>query len=345
MNASKQLVIRENVVYHDKHPRQKSDIYYCRSYLSSPACILPVIVCIHGGMWLLADKKKAREMSISLALRGFCVVAPSYRLSYPTIVSPLLWSALVPWSTICLLLALLRFSVKFLYLILIPFIMIILLTIQELHLGECDDSFVHPAHLSDIALVCKWVSTNISSYHGNPNDVSLLGHSAGAHLAVMLAIHKAPLEQVGLNRSFIRNVVSISGVFYEDLLSVISVSSFLKCSVYPKLHQTNTTFPKFLLHDGDRVEHSSTRFLFINPAIDLTLEKHTLQLQKTLTEAGIYNKSISVSRNNHYSIRRFWSTENKRVLNAVHAFLLGAYSPTDLSTHCKQGEKKNSFNG
>lgn len=46
---------------------------------------------------------------------------------------------------------------------------------------------MHPAHVQDVAAAINWVNKNIHSYGGNPNKVSLLGHSAGAHLVALVA--------------------------------------------------------------------------------------------------------------------------------------------------------------
>jgi arylformamidase len=57
----------------------------------------------------------------------------------------------------------------------------------------------------------EWVSRHIEEYGGDPRRISLLGHSAGAHLcAVGLA---ADWRARGINPSFIRGAVLVSGIF------------------------------------------------------------------------------------------------------------------------------------
>lgn len=47
--------------------------------------------------------------------------------------------------------------------------------------------YKHPAHIEDVASAVSWVHDHISQYGGDPNRVSLLGHSAGAHLVALVA--------------------------------------------------------------------------------------------------------------------------------------------------------------
>jgi arylformamidase len=66
--------------------------------------------------------------------------------------------------------------------------------------------------VADSALAAiEWVSLYIAEYGGDPRRISLLGHSAGAHLcAVGLA---ADWRARGIDPSFIRGAVLVSGIF------------------------------------------------------------------------------------------------------------------------------------
>jgi acetyl esterase/lipase len=56
----------------------------------------------------------------------------------------------------------------------------------------------YPDFLKDGAQVVRWVKDNIGHFGGDPGKIFLKGHSAGAHIAAMLAIDKRWLDQVGL---------------------------------------------------------------------------------------------------------------------------------------------------
>jgi alpha-beta hydrolase superfamily lysophospholipase len=57
------------------------------------------------------------------------------------------------------------------------------------------------------------VYDNIESYGGDTRRVFVSGHSAGAHLAALVALDKRFLADVAVPPSFIKGVVSISGIY------------------------------------------------------------------------------------------------------------------------------------
>jgi arylformamidase len=66
--------------------------------------------------------------------------------------------------------------------------------------------------VADSALAAiEWVNRHVAEYGGDPRRISLLGHSAGAHLcAVGLA---ADWRARGIDPSFVRGTVLVSGIF------------------------------------------------------------------------------------------------------------------------------------
>lgn len=72
----------------------------------------------------------------------------------------------------------------------------------------------HPAQVRDVARALAWVMANIKSYGGDAGNVFLSGHSAGAHIISLLALHPKFLAEVGLTRSHIKGVVAISGIYH-----------------------------------------------------------------------------------------------------------------------------------
>lgn len=50
----------------------------------------------------------------------------------------------------------------------------------------------------DVAKAVKWVKENIKNYRGNPDKIFISGHSAGGHLAALVAIKKEYFSRVGI---------------------------------------------------------------------------------------------------------------------------------------------------
>jgi len=56
----------------------------------------------------------------------------------------------------------------------------------------------YPDFIEDAALAVRWVKDNVRHFGGDPDKLFLKGHSAGAHIAAMLAIDARWLAKVGL---------------------------------------------------------------------------------------------------------------------------------------------------
>jgi acetyl esterase/lipase len=67
-----------------------------------------------------------------------------------------------------------------------------------------------PAFVEDGARVLAWASEHITQAE---NGVVVMGHSAGAHTAALLALDHRYVEQTGLPTSFIRGMVGLAGPY------------------------------------------------------------------------------------------------------------------------------------
>eukprot|EP00833_Pecoramyces_ruminatium_P017558 jgi/Orpsp1_1/1191590/evm.model.d7180000087199.1 len=68
--------------------------------------------------------------------------------------------------------------------------------------------------VEDIYNALKWTTENISKYGGNVDKISLMGHSAGAHLATLTTVKAALKMKVNGNELKpikLRNLVSLNG--------------------------------------------------------------------------------------------------------------------------------------
>lgn len=71
----------------------------------------------------------------------------------------------------------------------------------------------HPQHAQDLARAVAWTQAHIAEYGGCPEQLFLVGHSAGGHLAALLATDEKYLRAEGLDTADIRGVVAVSGVY------------------------------------------------------------------------------------------------------------------------------------
>ena len=70
-----------------------------------------------------------------------------------------------------------------------------------------------PALMADPVSAAKWVKTNIKKYNGDANKVFLAGHSAGAHMAAMMAINPEYLAEVSLKPNDFAGVIGLAGPY------------------------------------------------------------------------------------------------------------------------------------
>lgn len=70
-----------------------------------------------------------------------------------------------------------------------------------------------PAFVADAALAMAWMCRNVSRHGGDPDGLYLMGHSAGAHIAALLALDPRYLDAVGVHRKSIAGVVGLSGLY------------------------------------------------------------------------------------------------------------------------------------
>jgi acetyl esterase/lipase len=73
--------------------------------------------------------------------------------------------------------------------------------------------YTHPAQIEDAAAAAAWTLRNIGRYGGDPKRVAAAGHSAGAHLAALLATNPRWLKAHNTSPDRLRGVIGLSGVY------------------------------------------------------------------------------------------------------------------------------------
>lgn len=146
------------------------DIPYATHDQSSPALTsldlyipagndgFPVFIFLHGGTWVLGDKKGGESKVRMINNAGWILASVNYRLS--------------------------------------PDVM-------------------HPTHAYDVANAIAWISEHISDYQGDPDRIVIMGHSAGAHLAALIATDARYLEKFGKTPGDIKGIIGLdSGAYF-----------------------------------------------------------------------------------------------------------------------------------
>ena len=74
---------------------------------------------------------------------------------------------------------------------------------------------IHPAHVEDVAAAVAWVVNNIASYGGDPGRIFVMGHSAGGHLAALVATDERYLAKNGLSLATLRGSILLEGAGFD----------------------------------------------------------------------------------------------------------------------------------
>jgi acetyl esterase/lipase len=74
-----------------------------------------------------------------------------------------------------------------------------------------------PDFVEDGAAVLAWVQREIHRFGGDPARIVLMGHSAGAHIAALLALDHRYLEAAGVSETAVQGLIGLSGPYRFDI--------------------------------------------------------------------------------------------------------------------------------
>ncbi len=73
----------------------------------------------------------------------------------------------------------------------------------------------HPLNVNDVAAAIARIHDTIAEKGGDPMKLFVMGHSAGAHLASLVATNPKPLEATGKSVAILKGVISLDTNAYE----------------------------------------------------------------------------------------------------------------------------------
>ena len=95
---------------------------------------------------------------------------------------------------------------------------------------------IYPAFLEDGALAVRWTKDNATRFGADPNMLFVMGHSAGAYMAAMLALDSRWLGRAGLSpRRDIAGLVGISGPY-----DFLPLHDYTLKTIFGGAHDTTT---------------------------------------------------------------------------------------------------------
>lgn len=176
--------------------------------------------------------------------------------------------------------------------------------------------------IQDVSHAIAWVKRNISGYGGDPKQIILLGHSAGAHIVALLGTDETYFLADGLDLEDIKGIISLDTQTYDLVKLLKNLNHETGGEVYWETFGRDPEFWKQL---------SPT--WHVSPYIDIppffiayTGEKQSRAIisthfYTTLVDAGIPAMLFPVSDKTHGQLNRELGLSNDRVTTAIFTWL------------------------
>lgn len=288
----------------------QNDIYTVED--GTPHTLKPVVFFVHGGAWHVGSKERTRPVCEALAQLGYVAVSTSYCLS--SLSDEQLGTALTSFAILLLAAALTCPTVSqmmvatTLALLIVTFCAILWLFLPR-------EEVKHPAHIQEVARHFRWVVDHVAEYGGDPDRIILMGHSAGGHLASLLATNGAYLQQVGVDPGAVKACVSLSGPYSDKRLAETQLGQQIMSNVFGRRPHYYDAFPLY------HATRNTCPFLLLNAGLDISMKRHALDFHYVLRHAGVYVKTVYFDDETHWSLVQHWTSTNRVVLDEIHAFI------------------------
>ena len=173
---------------------------------------------------------------------------------------------------------------------------------------------VFPAMLQDGAAALAWVRAEVARHGGDPQRVFVMGHSAGAYNAAMLALDPQWLHRAGVPDGFVKGVIGLAGPY--DFFPFTTDSAR---RAFGAVTRPETTQPVSFARVG------APPLLLLHGDADSTVKpRNSLALAKAMTAAGAPTQAVLLQGMSHEGIVMKLAepfSRDGRVRDAVLAFL------------------------
>lgn len=135
----------------------------------------------------------------------------------------------------------------------------------------------YPDFLADGAKAVRWAEQHAADYGGDPTRIVLVGHSAGAYNAAMIALDRRYLVAAGADPAHIKALAGLSGPYdFLPLTDPIAIRTFGEAADLPGTQPT-----AFVTRDAPPA------FLATGDADRMVYPKNTIKLAARYRAAGV----------------------------------------------------------
>ena len=277
----------------------------------------PIVLLVHGGCWLGGKETNLHDMAQFLVTQlDVVAVSISYTLTNVQMRNMYTMMALQMAATL-LLFTVCKRNNKYMSLLLMSLITLLILGFA-VTLDSVDET-KHPSHMYDIVRCIRYIHIQLPEIIENvdTSSMSLVAHSAGAHLTALAVSDTSYLINANINPSIIKGVVLLSGIYAQKILQRSTfrvVSGFIFGSdndthmAFPLNYISNKTCPMFVIVSG----------------ADFSIISHGRALVEQLKQHRVPYAYYCSMHDSHFSIKNNWNADSivgQKVVTFLHKIL------------------------
>jgi acetyl esterase/lipase len=165
----------------------------------------------------------------------------------------------------------------------------------------------HPEHIKDVARAFAWAQANLARDGADVRRFFVSGHSAGGHLAALLATDDSYLKEHKLGLDAIRGVIPVSGVFTISSRMERQFGDAAACKAASPMTHVRENLPPMLVLYGDKEENG--------------LGKQANEFSAALQKAKVDARVESIKDRDHGTVMRNISKEDDPATRLILAFI------------------------
>jgi len=173
----------------------------------------------------------------------------------------------------------------------------------------------YPTNTQDVANALAWVHENITAFGGDPEQIFLMAHSAGAGLASQVGTNEVFLENAGKEMSLLKGVILIDGSNYD----------FSNMAPEQRLERYGDDWSKASPVSNIGPGKNIPPYLFLHVEEGLSPGSRSAQsaadMAKALADAGIRASAVSLDHVEHFGANERIGEPGDITTVAVERFL------------------------
>jgi acetyl esterase/lipase len=173
----------------------------------------------------------------------------------------------------------------------------------------------------DIAKAIHWVHDHARAYGGNPEEIIVMGHSAGAHLAALVCTDDSYLKAEGLSLSILKGCVPLDVSMYDIPKRLKDGGAISEKRIKQLFGETETGWQKLspALHVAKNKQIPP--FLILHVASRKDTRAQSEHFAQVLRKADIPATVVAAEGKTHGTINSDLGTPDDKPTQAVYEFL------------------------